>query len=88
MPGVFFKGKEIINRGDDTSRVFVEQIYVGVKSQFPTFRGPIRVTDFKHIPSWQLDECGPTTLVTFQIRNMGTTPAQWAMDVIGDVVEK
>ena len=88
QPQCLFRGEKLINTGDSTN-LFIQGLFVGQKSQLPTFQNPIAVSTYAGgvlDNELMMDTCDPALFITFQIQNTGATTATWAMSVIGHTV--
>jgi hypothetical protein len=88
QPQVLFRCEHLINVGDEDD-LYIQGLFVGRKSQLPSFQNPIPVSVYRDsmMDSGQLfDTCDPALLITFQISNRGTVPRTFAMDMRGVTV--
>jgi hypothetical protein len=89
QPQCLFRGEKLINTGDSTG-VFIQGLFVGQKSQLPTFQNPIAVSTYAGgvlDNELMMDTCDPALFITFQVQNTSATlTATWAMSIIGHTV--
>jgi hypothetical protein len=88
QPQVLFRGEHLVNVGDEDD-LYIQGLFVGRKSQLPSFQNPIPVSTYRDsvMDSGHLfDTCDPALFITFQISNRGTVPRTFAMDMRGVTV--
>ncbi len=88
QPQCLFRGEKLINTGDSTG-LFIQGLFVGQKSQLPTFQNPIAVSTYAGgvlDNELMMDTCDPALFITFQIQNTTAATLTWAMSVIGHTV--
>lgn len=88
QPQCLFRGEKLINTGD-AAGLFIQGLFVGQKSQLPTFQNPIAVGTYAGgvlDNELMMDTCDPALFITFQIQNTNALTATWAMSVIGHTV--
>lgn len=89
QPQVLFRGEKLINTGDSTG-LFIQGLFVGNKSQLPTFQNPIAVSTYAGTVldnEQMLDTCDPALFVTFQIQNTTAATLTWSMSIVGHIVQ-
>jgi hypothetical protein len=85
---VLFRGEKLINAGDSAG-LQIEGLFVGQKSQFPSFQNSVSVSAFdpNSLSSGLLmDTCAPGLDITFKIRNIAAATLTWAMVLVGSAV--
>ena len=88
QPGRLFRGYKLINTGDEDD-LFIQGLFVGQKSQLPTFQNPIAVKNFASNAldrGTLLDICDPALFITIQVHNTSSTPKKFSMSIVGDAV--
>lgn len=87
QPGCLFRGEKIINTGD-TNGLFVKGLWVGQKSQLPTFQKPIAAAAFTNTfgSDVLLDTCEQARAMTFEIENVTSATLTWSCSVFGRAV--
>ena len=88
QPQCLFRGEKLINTGDSTG-LYVQGLFVGQKSQLPTFQNPIAVSTYAGTVldnELMMDTCDPALFITFQIQNTTAATATWSMSIIGHTV--
>lgn len=88
QPQCLFRGEKIVNSGDSTG-LFIQGLFVGQKSQLPTFQNPISVTVFAGTVldnELMLDTCDPALFITWQIQNTTAGTLTWSASIIGHTV--
>jgi len=88
QPQVLFRGEQLVNVGDEDD-LYIQGLFVGRKSQLPSFQNPIPVSVYREsmMDSGQLfDTCDPALFITFQISNIGVVPRTFAMNMRGVTV--
>lgn len=88
QPQCLFRGEKLINSGDTTG-LYIQGLFVGQKSQLPTFQNPIAVAVFAGTVldnELLMDTCDPALFITFQIQNTTTATATWSMSIVGHTV--
>lgn len=88
QPQILFRGEKILNTGDTTG-LFVQGLFIGQKSQLPTFQSPISVLAFATgvlDNELMLDTCDPALFVTWQIQNIDSVTHTWHSAIVGHTV--
>ena len=88
QPQVLFRGEKLINTGDVTG-IFIQGLFVGQKSQLPTFQNPIAVATYSPgvlDNELMMDTCDPALFITFQVQNQTAATVTWSMSLIGHAV--
>jgi hypothetical protein len=88
QPQCLFRGEKLINTGDKAG-LYIQGLFVGQKSQLPTFQNPIAVTTYDGgvlDNELMMDTCDPALFITFQIQNATANTATWSMSIIGHSV--
>ena len=88
QPQLLFRCEHLVNVGDEDD-LYIQGLFVGRKSQLPSFQKPIAVSNYREsvMDSGQLfDTCDPALFITFQISNRGAVPRTFAMDMRGVTV--
>jgi hypothetical protein len=89
QPQVLFRGEKLINTGDSTG-LFIQGLFVGNKSQLPTFQSPIAVGTYAGgvlDNELMMDTCDPALFITVQVQNTSAATLTWAMSIIGHAVQ-
>lgn len=88
QPQCLFRGEKILNTGDSVG-LYVQGLFVGQKSQLPTFQNPIAVAAFGTgvlDNELLLDTCDPALFITWQIQNATGGTLTWSTSVVGHAV--
>jgi len=88
QPQCLFRGEKLLNVGDSTG-LFIQGLFVGQKSQLPTFQNPIAVSTFAGAVldnELMMDTCDPALFITFQIQNLNATTSTFAASIVGHAV--
>ncbi len=88
QPQCLFRGEKVVNSGDVTG-LFIQGLFVGQKSQLPTFQNPIAVAVFAGTVldnELLLDTCDPALFITWQIQNTTAATLTWSAAIIGHSV--
>jgi hypothetical protein len=88
QPQCLFRGEKVINSGDVTG-LFIQGLFVGQKSQLPTFQNPIAVSVFAGTVldnELLLDTCDPALFITWQIQNTTAATLTWSASIVGHSV--
>lgn len=88
QPQCLFRGEKIVNSGDSAG-LFIQGLFVGQKSQLPTFQNPIAVSVFAGTVldnELMLDTCDPALFITWQIQNTTAATLTWSASIIGHTV--
>lgn len=87
QPQCLFRGEKLINTGDPG--LFIQGLFVGQKSQLPTFQNPISVATYAGTVldnELMLDTCDPALFITMQIQNPSAATLTFAMSIVGHSV--
>ena len=87
QPQALFRGEKLINTGD--VGLFIQGLFVGQKSQLPTFQNPIAVSTYAGgvlDNELMLDTCDPALFITMQIQNPSAATLTFAMSIVGHCV--
>lgn len=88
QPQTLFRGEKLVNTGDEKG-LYIQGLFVGQKSQLPTFQNPIAVSTYAGTVldnELMMDTCDPALFITFQIQNATGATATWSMSIIGHAV--
>jgi hypothetical protein len=88
QPQCLFRGEKLVNTGDSTG-LYIQGLFIGQKSQLPTFQNPISVVAFVGgvlDNELMLDTCDPALFITFQIQNTSAGTLTWSMAIMGHAV--
>ena len=88
QPQCLFRGEKVLNTGD-TSGLYIQGLFVGQKSQLPTFQNPIAVAAFGTTVldnELLLDTCDPALFITWQIQNVTSGALTWSASIVGHAV--
>jgi hypothetical protein len=88
QPQTLFRGEKLVNTGDSVG-LYIQGLFVGQKSQLPTFQNPIAVSTYAGTVldnELMMDTCDPALFITFQIQNATGATATWSMSIIGHAV--
>lgn len=88
QPQCLFRGEKLVNSGDVTG-LFIQGLFVGQKSQLPTFQNPIAMAVFAGTVldnELMLDTCDPALFITWQIQNTTAATLTWSASIIGHTV--
>jgi len=88
QPQTLFRGEKLINTGDSAG-LYIQGLFVGQKSQLPTFQNPIAVSTYAGTVldnELLMDTCDPALFITFQIQNALGATATWSMSIVGHAV--
>lgn len=87
QPQTLFRGEKLINTGD--SALFIQGLFVGQKSQLPTFQNPISVATYAPgvlDNELMMDTCDPALFITMQVQNRTADTLTFSMSIIGHAV--
>jgi hypothetical protein len=87
QPQCRFRGRKIINTGDKES-LYIQGLYVGQKSQLPTYSNPISMRVFDGLVldnELRMDDCDPALYITWQIQNTSDEEKTWSASILGDI---
>lgn len=88
QPQCLFRGEKVLNTGD-VAGLFIQGLFVGQKSQLPTFQNPIAVAAFGTgvlDNELMLDTCDPALFITWQIQNTTSATLTWSSSIVGHAV--
>lgn len=84
QPQCYFRGEQIISTADDKD-LFIQGLFVGQRSQLPTFQNPIALATYRPgvSPQLRMTVCDPALYITFQIQNTSKEERTFACTLVG-----